>query len=115
MQNDACGEGVRLVVGGAPDSAPDRYAQASPAELVPLGVTQLLIHGEADQNVPLVHAQAYVQDTKERGEQVNLVVIPEAAHFELMAPRTKAWESVETPLLAFLATIRGGEKRIGSP
>jgi acetyl esterase/lipase len=109
VQQDACGEGVRLLLGGPPDSAPDRYAQASPAELLPLRVPQLLIHGEADKNVPLVNAQAYAQVAKDRGDHVDVAVIPEAAHFELMAPRAASWEKISAPLLAFLARIQSGE------
>jgi acetyl esterase/lipase len=114
-QNDACGEGVRLVVGGPPDSASSRYVEASPAELLPLRVPQLLIHGEADKNVPLVNAQTYARRAREHGDHLDLAVIPRAAHFELMAPRAKAWERIEGPLVAFLASIHSGEGRVGSP
>jgi acetyl esterase/lipase len=105
LMNDACGEGVRLLIGGLPETTPDRYSQASPAELLRLSVPQLLIHGVDDRNVPLRHAQAYAELAKERGDAVTLVVIPRAAHFELMAPGAKAWALIQVPLLDFLGTI----------
>jgi acetyl esterase/lipase len=110
LMHDGCGKGVELLIGGLPESTPDRYAQASPAELLPLSVPQLLIHGVDDRNVPLCHAQAYAVLAKGRGDQVALIVIPRAAHFELMAPRAKAWARIQHPLLNFLGTIvaKGG-------
>lgn len=114
-QNDACGEGARLVIGGPPDSASNRYDQASPADLLPLRVPQLLIHGKDDKNVPLVNAQAYAWRAQERGDHVDLAVIPGAAHFELMAPTAEAWERIEGPLVAFLARIQSGAGRVSSP
>jgi acetyl esterase/lipase len=105
LMHDACGEGVGLLIGGLPESAPARYAQASPAELLPLGVPQLLLHGVDDRNVPLHHAQAYADVAKARGDAATLVVIPRAAHFELMAPGAEAWARIQVPLLAFLGTI----------
>ena len=36
------------LLGGAPDQVPDRYASASPAARLPLGVPQLLVHGRRD-------------------------------------------------------------------
>jgi acetyl esterase/lipase len=113
-QKDACGEGVRLVVGGPPDNASNRYHQASPAELLPLRVPQLLIHGQADKNVPLVNAQAYARRAQERGDHVDLAIIPRAAHFELMAPTAKAWEQIEGPLIPLLAS-KPRVGRVSSP
>jgi dipeptidyl aminopeptidase/acylaminoacyl peptidase len=110
-QNDACGEGARLVVGDPQDSESNRYDQASPAALLPLRVPQLLIHGRADKNVPLINAQAYAWRAREQGDPVDLAVIPGAAHFELMAPTAEAWERIEGPLVTFLARIRSGAGR----
>jgi pimeloyl-ACP methyl ester carboxylesterase len=93
-------------IGGSGQGAPEKL---SPAELLPLRVPQLLIHREADKNVPLVNAQGYTQVAKDRGDHVDLAVIPEAAHFELMAPRAAAWDKIQSPLLAFLTSIQSGE------
>ncbi len=115
LVTDACGEGVSLLMGGLPESAADRYAQGSPAELLPLAVPQLLIHGVDDRNVPLEHARAYADLAQEHGDQVTLVVIPEAAHFELIAPRAKPWERIRVPLLAFLNAVGNADQGLGSP
>ena len=45
------GAGARFV-GGSPGKVPQRYALASPIERLPLGVPQLLVHGDADDVCP---------------------------------------------------------------
>ena len=44
--------GPRLL-GGGPDEVPERYVLASPAARLPLGVPTLLVHGDADEAVPV--------------------------------------------------------------
>src|SRR5690606_11397172 len=41
----------RVLMGGDLGAVPDRYDVASPAGRIPLGIPQLLIHGEADSRV----------------------------------------------------------------
>lgn len=97
-----CDAGIPLLVGDTPRNAPERYSQASPGDLLPIAVPQLLLHGIDDRNVPLSHTRGYTELARRRGDDVRLVVIPEAAHFELIAPRAEAWARVEKPLLEFL-------------
>ena len=42
-----------------PTRDPDRYAAASPAALAPLGVDQLLVHGTADDVVPVTQSRIH--------------------------------------------------------
>ena len=51
LSNDAVVE----LLGATPQEAPERYAAASPAALLPLGVPQVLIHGTAVDNVYFLH------------------------------------------------------------
>lgn len=99
-----CHAGIPLLLGNTAENAPDRYSQASPGDLLPIAVPQLLLHGVDDRNVPLSHARAYAELARRRGDEVRLVVIPDAAHFELIAPRSKAWARIEKALLEFLRT-----------
>ena len=112
---DACGDGVSLLIGGTPETTPNRYSQGSPAELLPIGVPQLLVHGVDDRNVPLSHVQGYVDLARRRGDDVRLVVIPQAAHFELMAPWSKAWPRIQAPVFAFLREIETRGKQGRNP
>ena len=48
------GEGATAgFMGGHADDVPDRYADASPIERLPSGVPRLLVHGDADERVPV--------------------------------------------------------------
>lgn len=44
---------VASFIGGTPKEIPERYRLASPIELLPLNVEQILIHGELDRHVPV--------------------------------------------------------------
>jgi acetyl esterase/lipase len=67
---------------------------ASPTELVPLGVPQVLVHGERDQTVPLAVSRKYAERARAAGDRVDLVAIPDCAHFELIDPLSAAWPVV---------------------
>ena len=82
------------LVGGKPDQVAARYKQGSPAELLPLGVKQVLIHGEQDKLVPHKLSVDYEARARRSGDDVKLVSIPAAGHFELVVPTTPAWKSV---------------------
>ena len=57
LSNDAVVE----LLGGTIVSVPERYAVASPAAMLPLGVPQVLIHGTNDDSVPIQVSQAYAK------------------------------------------------------
>jgi acetyl esterase/lipase len=85
---------VQELLGGSPDQVPERYAQASPAALLPLGVPQLLVHGGRDEIVPPAMSQGYAQAASEAGDRVALVVHEDLGHFEHLDPGSPAWRSV---------------------
>lgn len=102
-----CGDGITLLMGGGPDAEPERYSEASPARLLPLGVPQLLLHGVDDPSVPVAHVEAYSELARQSGDETSLVVIQSAGHFEVMAPTSRQWrESVEPRLFSFLSDVR---------
>lgn len=78
-------------LGGGPDKVPERYATASPAALLPLGIPQVLIHGKRDDLVPFMVSQEYVQKAVLVGDRVRLIELPEADHFALIDPTSTAW------------------------
>lgn len=51
---------VEAFVGGGPDGVPDRYAVADPMTLLPSEVRTVLVHGTADDDVPLSLSEEYV-------------------------------------------------------
>lgn len=85
---------VETFLGGTPEAVPERYREASPAALLPHGVPQVLIHGEADETVPVALSREYVEKARALGERVAFVPLPGAGHFEVIDPRAKEWERV---------------------
>jgi len=81
-------------MGGHADDVPDRYADASPIERVPLGVPQLLVHGEADERVPVDMSRGYAEAARAAGDEVDLVLRPGEDHFVHLDPAGGAWGDV---------------------
>lgn len=82
------------LLGGTPDEVPERYAAASPAELLPLGVPQLLVHGGRDRNVPASISRDYSEHARAAGDDVELVLDPRSGHFEHLDPSSNVWLAV---------------------
>jgi dipeptidyl aminopeptidase/acylaminoacyl peptidase len=72
---------------------PERYAAASPAAQLPLGVRQLLVHGRRDDTVPVEMSRAYAQRAREAGDKVDLVETEEG-HFECLDPSSASWAAI---------------------
>lgn len=84
---------VTDLLGGTPAGVPDRYALASPAALVPLGVPVVCVHGTADVNVPLRQSERFVAAAEAAGDPAELVVLPGADHFAVIETHTEAWRT----------------------
>lgn len=104
---DICGAPViEQLMGGSPAEMPDRYAQASPAELLPLGVSQLLVIGSEDRVMPERSRDAYVAAARQAGDQVELLMAPGAGHFEVIAPTSTVWPAIRGRIVSLLNTSR---------
>ncbi len=95
------GGAVAKFLGGGPEDVPERYALASPAVHLPLGIPQVLIHGARDNIVPLEVSQAYVKKALEAGDQVTLIELPEVEHFSFLDPASTAWSITREELQKF--------------
>jgi acetyl esterase/lipase len=94
-----CGADViDQLMGGAPDAVADRYAEASPAELLPLGVRQMLIVGVSDPVMPSTERESYAAKATKAGDRVDVVEVP-GGHFEVIAPTSAAWPTVRDKML----------------
>ncbi|HEY8340878.1 MAG TPA: alpha/beta hydrolase [Egibacteraceae bacterium] len=92
---DDLGDGaVAGFLGGGPDEVPERYALASPAQRLPLGVPQLLAHGDADEHVPIGQSRAYRDAAEAAGDRATLLELPGADHFPVIDPASSAWAEV---------------------
>jgi pimeloyl-ACP methyl ester carboxylesterase len=71
-----------------------------------MGIRQALIVGEADRVMPAQSREAYAAAARAAGDTIDVVVIPGAAHFEVIAPVAAAWPTVRATLLALLGPRR---------
>jgi acetyl esterase/lipase len=90
LSNDAVAE----FLGGKPEAVPDHYREADPMELSMPQARQWLIHGSEDGVVPLEFSRDYVGLKGKAGEEVSLLEIPHAGHFDLIDPSSKGFAVV---------------------
>lgn len=99
LDGAALGDGaVADFVGGPAEEHPDRYAVADPIGLVGHGVPTLLVHGEADDVVPVDQSERYEAAASAAGDPVRLVRLP-GDHDDVVDPVSELW----TVAAAFLA------------
>ncbi len=79
------------LLGGNIQEVPERYATASPAALLPLGIPQVLIHGTRDDRVPFAVSQFYAQKATQAGDDVTLLELSGADHFVVIDPTSESW------------------------
>jgi acetyl esterase/lipase len=98
-----CNAAVPLLMGGSPAERPQRYAAASPIELLPLDVPVRLLQGALDPIVKLEQASAFAERAGAYGEDVHIELIEGAGHFDLVSPFAPAWPAVQAAVLELLA------------
>jgi acetyl esterase/lipase len=82
------------LLGGPPAKWPKRYDVASPLERLPLGVPHLLVHGDADDVVPIGLARGYADRAAYAGDPCDLVELAGCGHLEHLDPGSRAWAPV---------------------
>jgi acetyl esterase/lipase len=93
------GLGGGAVAGLLGEPTSERFAATSPAALAPLGVAQLLVHGTADDIVPVTQSRIHAElDTG-----AELVELEGADHFDVIDPSHRAWKAVVERLPRLLA------------
>lgn len=89
----SCPDGARRVLGGAPETHPDRYRAVSPLSNLALDVQLDLVHAVEDSIVPISQSETYVKLVNESGGQANLYrLAPPAGHFDVLITDGPAWE-----------------------
>ena len=95
-------DGVAEFLGVDPDTAPDALRAASPKERLPIGRPVLVVHGSADERVPIEHSEDFVVASRAAGDDVTLERVA-GDHFVVIDATSPAWE----------AAVRGMEGRAG--
>jgi acetyl esterase/lipase len=99
LSNDAVVEFLH----GTPAEVPDHYREADPMKLSVSHARQWLIHGLKDDTVPPTFSRDYVAGKQKRQgsqkEDVDLLEIAGAGHFDLIDPQSAAWKRVQETVL----------------
>ena len=82
----------------SPESGPERYAAASPTELLPLGIRQLIIHGDKDNGVPVEMSRTYAGAAADAGDSIVYHELEGMGHFSLILPESAAWGRIADEL-----------------
>lgn len=96
-------DAVNDLLGGSPQQYPERYSATDPARLVPLGVPTVLLHGTADDVVPIEVSRSYAKAAAAAGDPVRLAELAGVEHFGFIDPLSPAWRHVINSLAYLLA------------
>ena len=100
-----CGQVVDKLMGGSPDRVGERYRDVSPALLLPIGVPQVLLVGGQDRNWGPWGRSYHTLTVASRDTLVRFVDVPQAGHFDVIAPTTTTWPIVMEALRGLFARI----------
>jgi acetyl esterase/lipase len=90
---------VAELLGGTPSQYPERYQAASPMAILPLGVRQLILHGTADDVVPIDLSRRYASAARAVGDSVELIELSGTGHMEYLDPSGEAHAALSRWLL----------------
>jgi acetyl esterase/lipase len=87
---------IGVLMGGAPDERPERYAIADPIAQVPLAMPVLLVHGTDDATVSVRRSRHYAAAARAQVAQVDLIEIAGAAgrHRSHVNPDSESWAGI---------------------
>lgn len=98
----SCNAAVPQLMGGLPAAVSERYAQANPRELLPLGVPVRLVQGDRDTTVPVAQATGFEAAARAAGDDARVVLLKGAGHFDVVAPFAPAWAEVERAIRSLI-------------
>ncbi|MCH7823245.1 MAG: alpha/beta hydrolase [Acidobacteria bacterium] len=101
LDPNPCGDAVDRLMGGGPREVPERYLAGSPFQMLPLNVPQRHITGRDDRIVPPRQVSAYNYEAQ-AADDSEMIIVPDAGHWEVVWPGTPAWDQVEATVLSLI-------------
>ena len=80
----------------------DPYADTSPLALLPLGVPQIIVSGDADPVVPRRFGDAYVNAAVKAGDHAQAIDFQDADQFKLIDPASTNWARTKELIFVLL-------------
>jgi acetyl esterase/lipase len=95
-------DAVVELLGGTPDQVPERYQAGSPLALMPASVPHLIVHGTADEIVPMAISERYYREAVGAGQDSKLMRLDGADHFDPIDPDSAFWPEIATAIRRML-------------
>lgn len=83
-----------------------RYRQASPVELLPVPIQQVVLLGDQDSQSRREETDIYMKRAGKSGSEIRFHQITGSGHFELTDPGTTAWLEVKQAIIRMQHGIR---------
>ena len=98
----SCGRDLVQLTGTPSNTRPDVFADTNAAELMPNGSRTWLITGALDTISPPRAAYAYAARAQSAGDRAEVMILPDASHYDEIAASSPAWKlilpAIETAL-----------------
>jgi len=93
-EQETCDQAATRLLGGAPETHPQRYAEAAVEPRIPLSLPQAIVVGQYDSTWTWL-GEAYAARALAAGsDALRLVSLPASGHFEMIAPASSSWPGV---------------------
>lgn len=92
----------KLIGEGTTKNYSKNFKEASPSELLPLKVKQVLIYGEDDTTVPVKFGYDYKKLASSKGDDVSIIIVKYAGHHEYNVPNSVTWPVILDNVKALL-------------
>ena len=93
---------VHRLMGGSASEFPERYASANPGDLLPFDIPQVLFQGTGDDQIPPELPLRWQALAGEKGDRVEIQILPSADHFDVVDPESSAWPPIRDCARQFL-------------
>ena len=99
----SCERDMVQLTGVASAARPDVFSDTSPGEMLPSGVRTVLVTGELDTVSPVRVAQDYARRAQAAGDAAEVIVLPNASHYDEVAATSPAWKQIYAEIRKALA------------
>ncbi len=89
-------------LGATPRDDPALYERTDPIQQLPTNKRVLLVHGDADDRVPVELSRDYAAAAAAARDSCELLELPGVDHFAVIDPRTATWTAIADKLRALL-------------